>query len=96
MIGLISNAFVNFFLCTLPSAHIIGPTPLGDLQLKVSFNICTLKQMYCSLIALFIYLSEENLRAALGKMGVGGRSMDEVLDKVRNKHYQVTGFLLWL
>lgn len=72
------------------------PTPLGDLQLKVSFNICTLKQMYCSLIALFIYLSEENLRAALGKMGVGGRSMDEVMDKVRNKHYQVTVFLPWL
>lgn len=35
------------------------------------------------------HFSEENLRAALGKMGVGGRSMDEVLDKVRNKHYQL-------
>ncbi|RWR80005.1 putative DNA primase large subunit [Cinnamomum micranthum f. kanehirae] len=38
------------------------------------------------------HFSEENLRAALGKMGVGGRSMDEVLDKVRNRHYQLSIF----
>lgn len=41
----------------------------------------------------FIFLSEENLRAALGKMGIGGHAMEDVLDKVRNRHYQVTGFL---
>ncbi|KAL5717489.1 hypothetical protein ACHQM5_010481 [Ranunculus cassubicifolius] len=35
------------------------------------------------------HFSEENLRAALGDMGVGGRSMDEVMDKVRNRHYQL-------
>ncbi|KAK1282135.1 putative DNA primase large subunit [Acorus calamus] len=35
------------------------------------------------------HFSEENLRAALGKMGVGGRTMDDVMDKVRNRHYQL-------
>ncbi|CAD5179592.1 unnamed protein product [Musa acuminata subsp. malaccensis] len=35
------------------------------------------------------HFSEENLRAALGKMGVGGRSLDDILDKVRSRHYQV-------
>ncbi|WOL14447.1 putative DNA primase large subunit [Canna indica] len=35
------------------------------------------------------HFSEENLRAALGKMGVGGRSVDDILDKVRNRHYQI-------
>ncbi|XP_073012887.1 probable DNA primase large subunit [Typha latifolia] len=35
------------------------------------------------------HFSEENLRAALGKMGVGGRSLDDVMDKVRNRHYQL-------
>lgn len=33
--------------------------------------------------------SEENLRAALGKMGIGGRTLEDVMDKVRNRHYQV-------
>ncbi|KAF9594557.1 hypothetical protein IFM89_033527 [Coptis chinensis] len=33
--------------------------------------------------------SEENLRAALSKMGVGGRSMEDVMEKVRNRHYQL-------
>ncbi|KAF9586850.1 hypothetical protein IFM89_039951 [Coptis chinensis] len=32
--------------------------------------------------------SEENLRAALSKMGVGGHSMEDVMEKVRNCHYQ--------
>ncbi|KAG6490918.1 hypothetical protein ZIOFF_052250 [Zingiber officinale] len=35
------------------------------------------------------HFSEENLRAALTKMGVCGRSVDGILDKVRNKHYQI-------
>ncbi|XP_073277438.1 probable DNA primase large subunit [Primulina huaijiensis] len=35
------------------------------------------------------HFSEENLRAALGKMGVGNRAMEEVIDKVRNRHYQL-------
>ncbi|KAI0524604.1 hypothetical protein KFK09_003981 [Dendrobium nobile] len=35
------------------------------------------------------HFSEENLRAALSKMGVGGRAMDDVMDKVRNRHYQL-------
>ncbi|XP_020106509.1 probable DNA primase large subunit isoform X1 [Ananas comosus] len=35
------------------------------------------------------HFSEENLRAALNKMGVGGRQQDEVMDKVRNRHYQL-------
>ncbi|KAF9619265.1 hypothetical protein IFM89_006452 [Coptis chinensis] len=35
------------------------------------------------------HFSEENLRAALSKMGVGGRSMEDVMEKVRNRHYQL-------
>lgn len=34
--------------------------------------------------------SEENLRAALGKMGVGNRALEDVIDKVRHRHYQVS------
>lgn len=33
--------------------------------------------------------SEDNLRAVLGKMGVDSRALGDVLDKVRNRHYQV-------
>ncbi|KAK2444506.1 DNA primase, large subunit family [Trifolium repens] len=33
--------------------------------------------------------SEENLRAALGRMGVNSRAMEDVMDKVRNRHYQL-------
>lgn len=40
----------------------------------------------------FLCDSEENLRAALGKMGVGNRAMEDVMDKVRNRHYQVIEF----
>ncbi|KAI3467733.1 hypothetical protein Pfo_024396 [Paulownia fortunei] len=35
------------------------------------------------------HFSEENLRAALSKMGVGNRSVEDVMDKVRNRHYQL-------
>ncbi|XP_006437991.2 probable DNA primase large subunit isoform X1 [Citrus clementina] len=35
------------------------------------------------------HFSEENLSAALGRMGVGSRAMEDVLDKVRNRHYQL-------
>ncbi|KAA8533335.1 hypothetical protein F0562_033132 [Nyssa sinensis] len=35
------------------------------------------------------HFSEENLRAALGKMGVGNRALEDVIDKVRNRHYQL-------
>eukprot|EP01018_Ginkgo_biloba_P022765 Gb_25312 [translate_table: standard] len=34
------------------------------------------------------HFSDENLRAALGKMGVNARTVDDVMDKVRNRHYQ--------
>lgn len=37
--------------------------------------------------------SEENLRAALGKMGVSSRALEDVIDKARNKHYQVRKWL---
>ncbi|KAI6692207.1 hypothetical protein NL676_019917 [Syzygium grande] len=37
----------------------------------------------------FRHFSEENLRAALGRMGVANRGMDDIIDKVRNRHYQV-------
>lgn len=33
--------------------------------------------------------SEENLRAALTRMRVGNRALEDVIDKVRNRHYQV-------
>ncbi|KAL9328850.1 hypothetical protein ACSQ67_003853 [Phaseolus vulgaris] len=32
---------------------------------------------------------EENLRAALDRMGVNSRAMEDVLDKARNRHYQL-------
>ncbi|KAF4390549.1 hypothetical protein F8388_006046 [Cannabis sativa] len=32
---------------------------------------------------------EENLRAALSKMGVNSRAMEDVMDKVQNRHYQL-------
>ncbi|KAJ7945572.1 DNA primase large subunit [Quillaja saponaria] len=35
------------------------------------------------------HFSEENLRAALGKMGVNSRATEDVMDKVRNRHYQL-------
>ncbi|KAH7306258.1 hypothetical protein KP509_22G004000 [Ceratopteris richardii] len=35
------------------------------------------------------HFSEENLRAALGSMHLGVRIVDEILEKVRNRHYQV-------
>ncbi|KAL2903866.1 putative DNA primase large subunit, partial [Bienertia sinuspersici] len=35
------------------------------------------------------HFSEENLKAALSKIGVSTRAMTDVMDKVRNKHYQL-------
>ncbi|KAK4275825.1 hypothetical protein QN277_018844 [Acacia crassicarpa] len=35
------------------------------------------------------HFSEENLRAALNRMGVNGRAIEDVMDKVRNRHYQL-------
>ncbi|KFK41135.1 hypothetical protein AALP_AA2G090500 [Arabis alpina] len=35
------------------------------------------------------HFSEDNLRAALGRMGLSSRGMEDVMDKVRNKHYQL-------
>ncbi|OVA09575.1 DNA primase large subunit [Macleaya cordata] len=35
------------------------------------------------------HFSEENLRAVLGKMGVGGHIVKDVMDKVQNRHYQL-------
>ncbi|KAM6562660.1 hypothetical protein CsatB_022658 [Cannabis sativa] len=35
------------------------------------------------------HFSEENLRAALSKMGVNSRAMEDVMDKVQNRHYQL-------
>ncbi|KAL8519043.1 hypothetical protein ACS0TY_010114 [Phlomoides rotata] len=35
------------------------------------------------------HFSEENLRAALNKMGVSNRALEDVMDKVRNRHYQL-------
>ncbi|KAL9232528.1 hypothetical protein vseg_007633 [Gypsophila vaccaria] len=37
----------------------------------------------------FRHFSEENLRAALNKMGVGSRPLVDVMDKVKNRHYQL-------
>eukprot|EP00250_Pteridium_aquilinum_P035747 c9887_g1_i1 orf=648-2051(-) len=35
------------------------------------------------------HFSEENLRAALGSLHLGGRVVDDILEKVRNRHYQL-------
>ncbi|KAK7400033.1 hypothetical protein VNO78_11232 [Psophocarpus tetragonolobus] len=35
------------------------------------------------------HFSEENLRAAICGMGVNSRAMEDVIDKVRNRHYQL-------
>ncbi|KAK8627563.1 hypothetical protein V6N13_135172 [Hibiscus sabdariffa] len=35
------------------------------------------------------HFSEENLRAALVRMGVSSRAVEDVMDKVRNRHYQL-------
>ncbi|WRX14495.1 DNA primase large subunit [Theobroma cacao] len=35
------------------------------------------------------HFSEENLRAALARMGVGSRIVEDVIDKARNRHYQL-------
>ncbi|XP_031272815.1 probable DNA primase large subunit [Pistacia vera] len=35
------------------------------------------------------HFSEENLRAAIGRMGVGSCAIEDVMDKVRNRHYQL-------
>nr|VDD22171.1 unnamed protein product [Brassica oleracea] len=35
------------------------------------------------------HFSEDNLRAALGRMGLSSRGMEGVMDQVRNKHYQL-------
>ncbi|XVF02792.1 hypothetical protein REPUB_Repub04eG0204700 [Reevesia pubescens] len=35
------------------------------------------------------HFSEENLRAALARMGVGSRAVEDVMDKVHNRHYQL-------
>ncbi|KAF3431021.1 hypothetical protein FNV43_RR25751 [Rhamnella rubrinervis] len=42
------------------------------------------------------HFSEENLRAALSKMGVNSRAVEDVMDKVRNKHYQVSDYHLYI
>jgi hypothetical protein len=41
------------------------------------------------ILLLASYGSEENLRAALASMQVTGRSVDDIMEKVRNRHYQV-------
>lgn len=33
--------------------------------------------------------SEENLRAALNKMGVNSRAVEDIMNKVQNRHYQL-------
>nr|KAJ0223764.1 hypothetical protein LSAT_V11C200073070 [Lactuca sativa] len=35
------------------------------------------------------HFSEENLRAALGKMGVGSRELEQVVEKAKGRHYQL-------
>ncbi|XP_044488763.1 probable DNA primase large subunit [Mangifera indica] len=35
------------------------------------------------------HFSEENLRAAISRMGVSSRAIEDVMDKVQNRHYQL-------
>ncbi|KAI5059621.1 hypothetical protein GOP47_0025940 [Adiantum capillus-veneris] len=35
------------------------------------------------------HFSEDNLRVALGSLHLGGRALDDIMEKVRNRHYQL-------
>uniref|UniRef100_A0A0E0Q718 DNA primase large subunit C-terminal domain-containing protein n=1 Tax=Oryza rufipogon TaxID=4529 RepID=A0A0E0Q718_ORYRU len=35
------------------------------------------------------HFGEDNLRAALNKMGISGHPLEEIMDKVKNRHYQL-------
>jgi len=50
---------------------------LGESQSNVSDTFCCFDD------------SEDNLKAALSRMGLSSRGMEDVMDKVRNRHYQV-------
>ncbi|GAB2297732.1 hypothetical protein Dimus_031819 [Dionaea muscipula] len=41
------------------------------------------------------HFSEDNLKAALNKMGMSSRAMEDVLDRVRNKHFQLACTLVF-
>jgi hypothetical protein len=71
----------NFTLCSLK----------GFVDLKIHTLKILVNELYLMIpIGLLILCnSEENLRAALGKMRVNSRAIEDVMDKVRNRHYQV-------
>ena len=64
----------------LQDNHDVKPT------LYLMFASMYLPRFYC-------ICSDENLRAALNKMGVGGHALEEIMDKVKNRHYQVLYFI---
>jgi DNA primase large subunit len=61
-----------------------------DLKIHTTLKILVSELYLMIPIGLLILCnSEENLRAALGKMRVNSRAIEDVMDKVRNRHYQV-------
>lgn len=45
-------------------------------------------------LAFNFFYSEENLRAALGKMGVRDDALRDVIEKAKSRHYQVINSLI--
>jgi hypothetical protein len=48
-----------------------------------------LRSLMCLPLLAYCICREENLRAALNKMGVSGHALEDIMDKVKNRHYQV-------
>ncbi|KAG6494049.1 hypothetical protein ZIOFF_049067 [Zingiber officinale] len=84
-ISLVQNFPTAFVAAFVVYAHLLHPSAITS-----SLFDCFLTSLSGLAPDDLIYFnSEENLRAALTKMGVCGRSVDGILDKVRNKHYQI-------
>lgn len=83
-----SYLFINLMLHFLVTSNYLSTAycidndgTLGSLWRNSIWYFLLSYQYFCN--------SEENLRAALGKMGISNRAVEDVMDKVRNRHYQV-------
>lgn len=80
--------FINMMLHFLVTSNYLSTAycidnddTLGSLWRNSIWYFLLSYQFFCN--------SEENLRAALGKMELSNRAVEDVMDKVRNRHYQV-------
>ncbi|KAL5188054.1 putative DNA primase large subunit [Glycine soja] len=64
----------------------IRKQPLCICKGKAAYNI---PPPYLRIVKSLWAMGEENLRAALSGMGVNSQAMEDVMDKVRNRHYQL-------